>query len=81
VPPAINLGRCRRSHSGIALAVPYPTNEEAAMADELDRDRKDEEMGRTNEEDIVSSADEEEEFDDLDEDESEEDEGDEDQEA
>jgi hypothetical protein len=46
--------------------------EEAAMADEFDRDRENEEMGRTKE-DVVSAADEDEEFDDLDDDESEED--------
>jgi hypothetical protein len=51
------------------------------MADKPDRDRDDEEMGQTNSEDIVNTADEDEEFDDSDdsdEDESEEDEDDED---
>src|SRR4051812_12488086 len=51
------------------------------MADELDRDRDQEEMGQTNDSDTVNSADEDEEFDDLDDDESEEDEEDEDLEA
>jgi hypothetical protein len=51
------------------------------MADELDRDKNQEEMGQTNDEEPINSADEEEEFDDLDEDESDDDEEDEDQEA
>ena len=52
------------------------------MADELDPDRDQEEMGQTNDEAAVNTADEDEEFDDLDDDEdSEEDEEDEDQES
>jgi hypothetical protein len=51
------------------------------MADELDRDRDQEEMGQTNDNEAVNSADEDDEFDDLDDDESEEDEADEDLEA
>jgi hypothetical protein len=52
------------------------------MADELDRDRENEEMGQTNSDDMFNTADEDEEFDDSDEDgdESEEDEEDEDDE-
>jgi hypothetical protein len=47
------------------------------MADELDPKRKNEEMGRTNEEDIVNTADEDEEFDDLDADDSDDEDADE----
>ena len=51
------------------------------MADKLDRDRDQEEIGQTNDDDTVNCAEEDEEFDDLDEDDSEEDEEDEDLEA
>jgi hypothetical protein len=51
------------------------------MADERDRNHNQEEMGQTNDEEMVNSADGDEEFDDLDEDESEEEEDDEDLEA
>ena len=50
------------------------------MANEFDRDQDNEEMGQTSA-DVVNSADEDEEFDDLDEDESDEGEEDEDLEA
>jgi hypothetical protein len=55
--------------------------QEAVMPDELDRNRDNEEMGRTNDEDTVNTADADDEFDDLDEDESDENEDDEDLEA
>ena len=51
------------------------------MADELDRDKKQEEMGQTNDAETVNSAADDEEFDDLDEDESEDDDEEEDLEA
>ena len=51
------------------------------MANEFDRKQDEEEMGQTNSEGAVNSADEDEEFDDLDEEDSDEDETDEDLEA